>query len=451
MMFIEFSKKIQNGRDPCACGSNVGCCAGLKGFLTLIAVVVVFVFTGCATFPSYNFSNIPIDQFPEFINQNGSTINPKSVDESIPDVDILALNDKMKSLLDDLVAGIKNPEQKLSILVEIILNRVTYDTRDDKFGTKTAVETFESGRGNCLSFVNLFVSMARYAGLESGFQDIPTPPNWIKNGEALFLTRHIGAFVDYYSPGQNTYRIDFSDGKSVVVMDNGNKFLFAPSINAGTPEFNPSLVRSIPDNRAFAQYYNNLGSKYLAEGNAGDAYRYFVKAVKLAPELSFAWSNLGVAYSRNNQVEAAEKAYLQALSIGRGRDDTSAMSVMSNMAKLYARTGDLTRASFYENEVKTFRNKNPYYHFSIGKIAYNDGRYEESIKDFKEAIRKKEDEHLFHFALALSYYKLGDIDNAEKSLKKAKFYVWDRAEKDYYDQVLENMLKDLACLQKPLG
>jgi len=217
------------------------------------------------------------------------------------------------------------------------------------------------------------------------------------------------------------------------------------------PEFNPRLVREIPDNRAFAQYYNNLGSKYLAGGMGSDSYRYFVKAVKIDPELSFAWSNLGVAYSRNNQIEAAEKAYMQALAINRGRDDTSAMSVMSNLAKLYKRIGNAKRAAFYENEVASFRNKNPYYHFSIGKVAYENGRYEESVKDFKEAIRKKEDEHLFHFALALSYFKLGDIDDAEKSLKKAKLYVWDTAEKDYYQQVLEDMLKNAICLEKPIG
>jgi Flp pilus assembly protein TadD len=449
-MFIEFSRKTQQGRDPCKCITKVAGSPG--GLICLLAMIAaLFILSGCATFSSYNSTIVPVDQFPEYVNHNGSIISPKSVDGSIPDVDILALNGEMKFILDDLVVGIKNPEQRLNLLMKIVLNRVKYDTQDDKFGTKTAIETFESGTGNCLSFVNLFVSMARYVGLKSGFQDITTPPNWVKNGEALFITRHIGAFVDYIAPGQTSYRIDFADGKSVVVWDNSNKFLFAPSIAAGMPEFNPRLVREIPDNRAFAQYYNNLGSKYLAGGMGSDSYRYFVKAVKIDPELSFAWSNLGVAYSRNNQIEAAEKAYMQALAINRGRDDTSAMSVMSNLAKLYKRIGNAKRAAFYENEVASFRNKNPYYHFSIGKVAYENGRYEESVKDFKEAIRKKEDEHLFHFALALSYFKLGDIDDAEKSLKKAKLYVWDTAEKDYYQQVLEDMLKNAICLEKPIG
>jgi Flp pilus assembly protein TadD len=414
-------------------------------------MIALFLFSSCATLPSYEPSVVSIDQFPEYGTQNNLKISPDSVDQSVPDVDILALNDEMKFLLDDLVAGIKNPEQKLDVLVEIVRNRVVYDTQDDVFGTKTAEETFSSGSGNCLSFVNLFVAMARYAGLKSGFQDIPTPPKWEKNGDALFITRHVGAFVDYYSPGR-FYRIDFEGGKSVVVMGDDNRFLFAPSIPAGTPEFNPKAVHPIPDNRAFAQYYNNLGSKYLAEGKGSEAFRYFIKAVKTDPELGYAWSNLGVAYSRNSQYEAAEQAYNRALSISRDRgDDVSVMSVMNNMSRLYARTGDRNKAAFYEKEVKDFRDKNPYYHFFIGRIAYDDGRYEESVEDFKVAIRKKDDEHLFHFALAMSYYKMGEIEKAEKSLDKARFYVWDKAEKDYYDSIREDMIKKETCDAKPIS
>jgi tetratricopeptide (TPR) repeat protein len=451
-MLMEFERKLRHGRDPCSYKRNLFRVAGLKYLYLFVMAAMLLLISGCTTLPSFNSSVVNIDHFPEYANHDGPNINPSYVDQSIPDVDILALDDEMKFLLDDLVARIKNPEQKLNLLVEIVSHRVVYDTLDDKFGTKTAEETFESGTGNCLSFVNLFVAMARYAGLQSGFQDIPTPPNWVKNGDALFITRHVGAFVDYYSPGQAFYRIDFLGGKSVVVSNNDNRFLFAPSIAAGTPEFNPKLVRSIPDNQAFAQYYNNLGSKYLVESKGADAFRYFVKAIKTDPVLSYAWSNLGVAYSRNNQVDAAEDAYKQALTISRERgDDVSALSVMNNMARLYARTGNIKQAAFYEKEVAAFRNKNPYYHFSIGKIAYNDGRYEESVKDFKEAISKKEDEHLFHFALALSYYKMGEIDKAEKSLDKAKLYVWDKAGKDYYDQIREDMLKNEVCLPKPIG
>lgn len=437
-MLINNKKKILSINIPCLHHNRL--VTGINIPYSLMLFVMAFLLSGCATSGSFKTSVLPIDQIPEFINQDGAGISPASIDSSIPDVDILALNDDIRSMLDTQMAGIKNPWKKLNTLAEIISKKVKYDTQDDKFGTRTAIETFESGKGNCLSFVNLFVAMARYVGLNSGYQDIRTPPNWIRNREILFITRHIGAFVDYYYYGERAYRIDMVNGKqNVVVWDNRNRFLIAPSLDAEGPYANPSSTRSIKDNEAFAQYYNNIGSEYLAEGKAGEAYRYFVKAIKTDPELGFAWSNLGVVYTWNNQEDAAEKAYLHALSINRGRDDTSRMTVMNNLAKLYSKTGREGEASFYEKEVNSFREKNPYYHFSIGRMAFDDGFFEESAIRFKEAIRKKDDEHLFHYALALSYIELKDFKNAEKSLKRAKSCAWDRDQKDYYDQVLQNL------------
>lgn len=419
--------------------------------LLMVPVMITVCLSSCTTLPSAGKAAVPIEQFPEYAGKDGSNISPSSIDSSIPDVDILALNEEIRSILDASVAGIANPWNRLNALASLVSRNVRYDTEDDKFGTKTAIETFESGTGNCLSFINLFVSMARYVGLQSGYQDIRTPPNWIRKGEALFVTRHIGAFVDFYDPGQRTYTVDYAGNKTVVVLDDKSSFLIAPSLDREGYNVGTYSSYAIPDRRAFAQYYNNIGSQYLAEGRDGDAYRYFVKAVKMDPGLSFAWSNLGVVYSWNNQVDAAEKAYLQAMASSRGSDATSLMTVMGNMAKLYSRTGRKEDAAYYENEVISFRDKNPYYHFSLGSKAFDDGFIDESVREFKEAIRKKDDEHLFHYALAISYIRLNDYKKAEKSLKKAKFHALDSYQRYYYDNVLDDLHKGVANDQKTAG
>jgi len=367
-------------------------------------------------------------------------------------VDILALNDEIRSMLDESVAGIKDPWKRLNTLADIISKRVRYDTMDDKFGTRTAIETFESGKGNCLSFINLFVAMARHVGLHSGYQDVRTPPNWVRNREILFVTRHIGAYVEINSYAERAYRIDFINGnKSIIMWDNKDRYLIAPSLDAGGLYVEPSSTRSIGDHQALAQYYNNIASKYLAEENATEAYRYFIRAIKTDPELGFAWSNLGIVYSWNNQYDAAEKAYLQGLSINRGRDDTLEMTILSNMARLYSKTGRKEDAAYYEKIVASFRDKNPYYHFSLGRIAFESGFNEEAVKEFREAIRKKDDEHLFHYALAVTYIEMKDFKNAEKSLKKARSCTWDREQKDYYENMLKNLQKSVAEDQKTAG
>lgn len=444
------TKNIKNGTGPPPSKGPLIWRAHLLYFTSFI--FITFILSACATSVSFKAPSVPVDLFSEFIERDGTSISPASIDSDIPNVDILAINDEIRSILDESVVGIKNPRNRLNKLADIVSKRVKYDTMDDKFGTRTAIETFESGKGNCLSFINLFVAMARYVGLRSGYQDIRTPPNWIRNREILFVTRHIGAFVDFHSFGERPYRIDFVGGnRRIVVWDNNNRFLIAPSLDAQAAYVEPSSTRSISDNKAFAQYYNNIGSQYLAEGNGADAYRYFIKAIKTDPGLGFAWSNLGIVYTWNGQYNAAEKAYLQGLSINRGRDDTLEMTIMNNMAKLYLKTGRKEDAAYYEKEVASFRDKNPYYHFSLGRIAFDSGLNEEAVKEFREAIRKKKDEHLFHYALAITYIELKDYKKAEKSLKKAKLFAWDSDQKDYYNRALENLQKNVAEDQKTTG
>lgn len=162
-----------------------------------------------------------------------------------------------------------------------------------------------------------------------------------------------------------------------------------------------------------------------------------MKAIKTDPELSFAWSNLGVVYRRNRQYKAAEDAYFQGLAVTRGYKDSSILTIMSNLARLYDLQGDTENATLYKNRVASFREKNPYYQYAAAKTAYHETLYNKSIKHFKDAIRLKDDEHLFYYGLALSYIKIGDIKKAKGNIHKAIRYAWSDRKKADYEQVRE--------------
>jgi Flp pilus assembly protein TadD len=286
--------------------------------------------------------------------------------------------------------------------------------------------------------------MARYAGFEAQYQEIPTPPNGTRNGEVLFFTLHIGAFVDIRHHDNYTVQLYGGEGGRVGVWSTTMRYMFTPSeLGYYSPEANPVSAKPIPDHRAFAQYYNNIGSMHLADGNNSDAFRYFIKAVHIDPKLNFAWSNLGVVYSRNGQFEAAAAAYRQGLSVSRGPDDVAVMTIMGNMTKLYRRTGDIEAADYFAGEVASFRLRNPYYHYAMAKSAFYDALYGESVRHFKNAIARKDDDHLFHYGLALAYFKLGDLDKVEKSLDRAKHVAWDDEKKEYYERVWEKLSGNL--------
>lgn len=415
----------------------------LHGMLGLFFTLFLFTFlvSGCSTIPVKRVDPISIVLFPAYEMADGSLISPQSANETIPDIDILLINDDIKKLIDEKIGGIRDQERRLVKLTELLVKVVKYDTISDLYGVKTAQQTFDTTTGNCLSFSNLFVAAARYAGLPSRFSEIPTLPNWSRDGETLFLTKHIGASVDIQYIFSQILHLKMSNDKErLITVENSARYLFSPS------ELTPENYRigafgyeTISDNRAFAQYYNNIGSKHLAEGNPKDAYRYFIKAIKVDPGLSYAWSNLGVIYRRNNQFEAAEAAYLQGISVTRGPRDTSLLSIMNNLAHLYDAKGDMENATFYKEQVVSFRNKNPYYQYAAGKTAYEDAFYEKSVGFFREAIRLKKDEPLFYYGLALAYLKTGDMKKAESSINQAINYAMDVNKKTFYEKALVSL------------
>ena len=412
-----------------------------KCWKVLFSFFVFSFISGCATIRIPEVETIPIDRFPAYEMPDGSKIYPSSIDNTIPDVDILAINDDIKSLLEKSIKNTRNPRERLLKLTDLLIKKIKYDTQDDTYGVKTAQETFDTGTGNCLSFSNLFVATARYVGLRSRFSEIPTLPNWTRDGEILFFTRHIGAAVDIRETYEKLIQLEVAgDNVKFVSLDDVQRYYFSPS------EFTPDAYRintfdfkAIPDSRAFAQYYNNLGSKCIAEGKTLEAFRYFIKAIKTDPGLSYAWSNLGVIYKQNNQLDAAETAYLQGLAVTRGSKDTSVLSIMNNLANLYDITGEEEKAQLYISQVASFREKNPYYQYAAGRTAYNDSLFEESVGLFKKAIRLKDDEHLFYYGLALAYLKTGEIKKAETNINQAIKYSWNKGRKAYYQNVLDTI------------
>jgi tetratricopeptide (TPR) repeat protein len=334
-----------------------GATAALIWLFELTACSVLIF--GCATLPRHRIEAIHIDQFQAFACPEGRFIFPQSADADIPNVDILALNDDIKALLDESVTPIISERKRLYTLVEILIDKVRFDPKNDRYGTRTAQETYDTGTANCLSLSNLFVAMARYVGLSVQYQEVPTPPNWIRTGEVLFNTRHIGAVIDINNHPSHVVHLGYTETNRIIVWQSvSDQYFFSPSnLDPFENEINPRFGIPIPDQRALAQYFNNIASQYLAEGNLSDAFRYFVKAIKVDRKLSYAWSNLGVVYSRNNQFEAAEVAYLQGMSVIPRQDDITALNIMNNLVKLYERSGDKEKAEFYLKEVASFREK----------------------------------------------------------------------------------------------
>jgi Flp pilus assembly protein TadD len=322
--------------------------------------------------------------------------------------DVLALSPEMLGFIDANVHPKAFDGVRLQELIDAIINEGTFGLEFDG-KTRTAAETFRLRRGNCLSFSNMFVAMARHIDLDAAFQEVDIPPDWGFENDVFLLNRHVNVYIDLGPMGVHVVDFNIDDFKSSYDS------------------------RTISDARARAHYFNNMGVESMQAGDTAAALGYFRKAItENDAQFSPAWSNLGTLYLRLDHSSYAEAAYLYALQY-----DNEDLVAMSNLARFYERQGDTERATAYRKQVKEHRRKNPYYRYQRAREAYATGDYDTAIKHLKYAIREKKNEDQFYHLLGLCYLQQGDQRAARHWLAKAQKVASTDALKSRYSSKLE--------------
>jgi Flp pilus assembly protein TadD len=70
--------------------------------------------------------------------------------------------------------------------------------------------------------------------------------------------------------------------------------------------------------------------------------------------------------------------------------------------------------------MERFNNKNPYYHYNLGNLAFAEQNFEQARDHFRDAIRRKSAEPDFYLALSTTYRRLGDTEQAERFFEVAR-------------------------------
>ncbi len=305
-----------------------------------------------------------------------------------PDIDVLSLNAAMKALLQQQVLVYATRAERAEALRRLFYRSDLLALKYDPGRTGTASETFEAGAGDCVSFANLAVAMARYAGLTASFQNVLVQPLWEKDGAIAVLKRHV----------------------NVLIEGGGVSFVYDFFPLDGPIE--PRVLR-ISDAQARAQYFNNRGIAYFRAGDAGTALRYLDRAVHIEPALAFVWSNIGTVYSDAGQYVAAERFLRQALAV-----DHNNPSALVNLAELYSKMGRPQDAQAIAQRVESYRLKNPYYRYLLAELAYNSGHYQEAIEQLQRASQVQTDAR-FYALLAAAFSRQGDKSAALRSYRLA--------------------------------
>ncbi|MEM7077117.1 MAG: transglutaminase domain-containing protein [Pseudomonadota bacterium] len=364
------------------------------------AAIVIALAVGCGacstTAPE---QRTPLQYDPALLS--GAALFGRPIPPSrAPAHDILGADAAMHAFVGDIV------DKRLAV---VRFNRLLDKLADSDFFTNTydanvtltASETFHRKIGNCMSYSNLFVALARLAGLEVRFQIVPQLyPTWNAEDGVLIRNNHINLSVRgqrFDRNRANGYTIDFN--------------LVEPD-----PD---SQVQPISDAYAASLFYANLSVTALMEADVELSFAYLKRAFAAEPRNPDLWINLGALYNRFGEHRLAIDSLLVAQQIA-PRDRT----IVSALERSYRVVGEIEVADRLAVKVRRHRNANPYYHFAMAQQAAQRGDHDASKAAIEAALRLKKDEPRFHHLQSLLYRRTGETKLADASLRRARKQGW---------------------------
>ena len=332
--------------------------------------------------------------------------------------EILSVNDEMRSFLRRYVNPKSSDYSRLRELLTGMMQEGYLSLNYQIERTQSAAETFARKDGNCLSFTNLFVALARQIGLDVHFQLVDIPPRWHSQDTWVVFDKHINTIVP-------RLRVNGLYTRDYVVDFNIADYL---------GNYDQRVIR---DEQAIALMYSNLGVAQMRQGSHANALALFRAAYDLHPDIPGLWINIAVMHARLGHLNQAEVALHHALKLEKANP-----AALSNLAALYAARGEPDNTQTVEAWMRFYRDKNPYYYFNLAHRAYREKRFEEAFSLVKQALSIKKDEHQFHYLLALLHQHKGELSEAKDKLKLAlKHSIQQRKIHDAYRQKLEHLIR----------
>lgn len=318
--------------------------------------------------------------------------------DGIPRIRISAPSEEMQAYVANLVGDTRLSTRRFQLLFAGLRRDGYFDSVYSANRTLTAAEAFEARGGNCLSFTNMFVALAREAGLDARYQVVSIPPTWDADSGFLIRYTHINVVL-------RGLRLENHSGERVIVDFN----LVQPDPDAQKTE--------VSDDYAESLFYANRSVALMRQARSEESFAYLRRALEIAPENIDLWINLGAFYAIRGAYDSSIEAYDVALQL-----DPRNKSAYSGLARAYANVGNEPMAEAYREKVRNYRQRNPYYHYALAQAAYAEADFERSLGSIDEAIHLQGRTARFHLFKALVEERMGDRQAAEASIRRAQRY-----------------------------
>ena len=173
----------------------------------IFIVVACLLVEACASLPSETLEPSYTITTEDLLS--GSVL-PGSSTVRLPKEEPLAVDQQMIAFLQQHVDRRATEALRLQQLVFAVISDGSFGLQYTEH-TRTAAGTFHGRNGNCLSFTNMFVAMAREIGLKARFQQVDIPPDWEREGDMLLLNRHVNVLVELGASGRKVVDFNMDD------------------------------------------------------------------------------------------------------------------------------------------------------------------------------------------------------------------------------------------------
>ena len=349
-------------------------------------MVLLALTVGCTAYEPPESAPLVRQRYVERLEESRSA----GIDLGALSSDDLEVPFELDDAIRDQIVGVARSRREATRVDEIL--GLIFERLDLEYAltpTRNAVGTFQARQGNCLSFVNLFVGVARNQGLNPFYVEVEDHQKWRHRDGAVVSQGHIVAGLHI-------------DGLL-------RTFDFLP--------YRPKSYRQfaiLDDLEAVAHYYNNLGAEALLADRNAEAEPLLRAAVALDPTFEKAINNLGVCLARLGRTDEAIDLYHRGLEIAPDQ-----VALLTNLAATYQRLGQLDKAELLFEQLAQQRDTSPFFFVYRGDLALARNQPAEALAEMTEALRRDSEVPEVHVGLARAYLALGDLRKARHHLDRA--------------------------------
>jgi len=258
------------------------------------------------------------------------------------------------------------------------------------YPTRSAIEAFETRSGNCLSLVNLYLALARSAGLDAFAVEVEDFQVFSRRAGTVVRATHVvgGLWVDGV-----VYTIDFLPDKPKTYR----------------------RIDRISDHRQAAMVYNAMATEAMFGGDRGRAARLYQAALDMESTNAEAWNNYAVLAKRGGDLATARRRLERALAA-----DSHFLPALNNLAALERIEGHPAAAEVLEAEALKQKAQSPYFLTEQALREMQTGHLDEAESLLLRARRIDREIPEIHLALGRIELVRGHEDRAEAYFAEAR-------------------------------